>query len=61
MEACRGGHIETANVLLDHGANVDYHTKVHLFHCAFDKINISLIDTVPQAWGISSLACIFYW
>ena len=28
MEACRGGHVETARILLDHGANVDYQNGV---------------------------------
>ena len=28
IEACRGGHTETARVLLDHGANVDQQNDV---------------------------------
>jgi ankyrin repeat protein len=28
INACRRGHVETARVLLDHGANVDYQNKV---------------------------------
>ena len=28
IKACQGGHVETARVLLDHGANVDYQNKV---------------------------------
>jgi ankyrin repeat protein len=32
INACQGGHIETARVLLDHGANVDYQNKVFGFY-----------------------------
>ena len=28
IQACRGGHLETVKVLLDHGAIVDYQNKV---------------------------------
>ena len=28
MEACRGGRVETARILLDHGANVHYQNGV---------------------------------
>ena len=28
IEACAGGHVETARILLDHGANVDHQNKV---------------------------------
>ena len=28
IKACQGGNVETARVLLDHGANVDHKNKV---------------------------------
>ena len=28
IAACRRGHVETARILLDHGANVDHQNKV---------------------------------
>ena len=28
IQACQGGHVKTARVLLDHGANVNYQNKV---------------------------------
>ena len=28
IQACRHGHVETARVLLDHGANVDHQNNV---------------------------------
>ena len=28
MRACQLGHVETARVLLDHGANMDYQNNV---------------------------------
>jgi ankyrin repeat protein len=31
--ACAHGHVETARVLLDHGAYVDQQNKVFLFYC----------------------------
>ena len=28
IKACQGGHVETARLLLDHGANMDHQNKV---------------------------------
>ena len=30
IEACQGGHVESARILLDHGANVDHQNNVSL-------------------------------
>ena len=45
--ACEGGHVETARILLDHGANVDYQNKVMLLY--LNIVNYSLTNIVQQS------------
>ena len=40
IQACRHGHVETATVLLDHGAHVDYRDEVK------DYLNSTLTTSV---------------
>ena len=48
--ACQGGHVETARVLLDYGANVDLQNNVR------KNNTLLLLNTV--LWPLQPLQCI---
>jgi ankyrin repeat protein len=60
--ACVDGYVETARVLLDHGAYVDQQNKV--FMC-FNLINLKLLTDhegcCTTVWPISSSLCKLCW
>ena len=53
IEACQGGHVETARILLDHGANLHYQNGV----LTFDLLML-VIDLAAMLYSLANqLSC----
>lgn len=52
IEACDGGHVGTATLLIDYGARVDYKNKVSLKN--MQNVEISLYMPLIACWSIYS-------
>ena len=51
IKACRNGHVETARVLLDHKANIDYQNNVNIVELTDLELRCGVITFVSSRKG----------